>query len=236
MSFNQKTNVHKEHIQLKQRLLHYRSETVKNERLLRQQEKKLLEQKRIIDGLTDRLEELAQQAEKNSGAGANDYEQNSTRQAIIVPYFSYSILAPSTFEEDETVLVKGHFVIENKGTAPLSTPIICLAFNKPELANLTGKINRPRAPKDHVAQMNESDGWSFLEESGDAQAKETGQYWLKPKTAEIPALSTVMFSNFEIQLPMAATSSVAMQVNGFVYGDEHPEGIPALNAIAFTLV
>lgn len=118
----------------------------------------MLEQKRIIDGLTDRLEELAPKL-KNSGA--NDYEQNPTRQAIIVPYFSYSILAPSTFEEDETVLVKGHFVIENKGTAPLSTPIICLAFNKPELANLTGKINRPRAPKDHVAQMNESDGWSF---------------------------------------------------------------------------
>ncbi|WP_197284445.1 hypothetical protein [Bacillus sp. JCM 19041] len=79
------------------------------------------------------------------------------------------------------------------------------------------------------------EGWRFIENEDDKRAKETGKYWLQPQTKKLTASSSIAFSNFEIMLPIKPDTSVTLQVNGFVYGQELPDGIPSLNAITFTL-
>ncbi|WP_059104009.1 hypothetical protein [Shouchella shacheensis] len=243
MSQRQPTNTQdRKHIQLQQKLLHYRSEVVKQERILKQQTKKLDEQELVIHGLTDRLEELAKRpAEVEYRLEAKDEQRETPPQtSIIVPYFSYSIISPIDLGADEPVLIKGHFVLENKGEESLHDPVVCLTFNKPQLANLSGRIHRPDSAKkkvdDHlIAHPDSQDGWSYLEKEADKRAKESGQFWLKPQTNELPASSSMAFSNFEIMLPVQPSTSVSLQVNGFVYGQEYPDGVPSLNAITFTL-
>ncbi|WP_197284446.1 hypothetical protein, partial [Bacillus sp. JCM 19041] len=99
------------------------------------QDKKLREQEYAIHGLTDRLEELVNrpvEQTKDEPVSVKKTEQvlqeeqkqieeqkEAPKQTIIAPYFSYSILSPIDIAGEEPVIIKGHFVIENKGDASL---------------------------------------------------------------------------------------------------------------------
>ncbi|WP_078391731.1 hypothetical protein [Shouchella patagoniensis] len=244
MGQNQANTADKQLIQLKQKLLHFRSEVIKQERLLIEQNKKLLQQDNIIGSLTDRLEELVQRPtpvmEDVPVVTPPEKTEVLPTGPIIDSYFSYSVMAPIDTNENEPFLIKGHFIIDNKGDQSLHDPIICFTFNKPEFANLSGRIKRSKnvkkASEYSVSRDGVTEAWSFLEEKADHQAKKTGQFWLQPPVNIIPPHSSIAFSDFEILLHLkAGQESLSLSVSGFVYGTELSEGHSALNSITLTL-
>ncbi|MBM7840354.1 hypothetical protein JOC54_003635 [Alkalihalobacillus xiaoxiensis] len=242
MTHNRINTPDKQLIQLNQKLLHFRSEVVKQERLLTEKTKRLLQQDQIIDSLTDRLEELTKQP-----TIIQQEEHMDSSEPVKEPiglsfdmhcYFTYSIMAPFEVSDDEPFLIKGNFVIENRGDLSFQEPVICLSFNKPEYANLSGRIERSKnkASQYSVSREGVTESWSFVEEKADQQAKKTGQFWLKSPINEIPPQSTILFPDFEVVIPMKKEQkSISLQLNGFLYGAELTEGKPSLNTIALTL-
>ncbi|MFS0787274.1 hypothetical protein ABC345_12945 [Shouchella sp. 1P09AA] len=237
----------KKMIQLNQKLLHYRSEVVKQDRILADQHKRLLDQDEVIHELTARIEELANNpaiavqeevAEPIQSEANHEAEEANQPTIQIDSYFTYAIMAPFETKDDEPFVIKGHMVIENRSSTSFINPVICLSFNKPALANLSGRIERSKTNLNQysVSRDGVTDTWKFVEEKDDKQAKETGQFWLTPPIDEIPAQSTITFSDFEIIIPtQAQDTSLSLQVSGYVYGAELPEGKASLNTITLTV-
>lgn len=242
MAENRTNTADRQLIQLNQKLLHFRSEVVKQERLLTEKTKRLLQQDQIIDSLTDRLEELAKQQ-----SVVQTDEITNQAESIIEPiitsfdmhcYFTYSVMAPFDVSEDEPFLIKGNFVIENRGDLPFHEPVICFSFNKPEYANLSGRIERSnkKASQYSVSREGVTESWTFVEGKADQQAKKTGQFWLQPPSSEIAPQSSILFPDFEVVIPIKKEQkSVSLQLNGFLYGTDLTEGKSSLNTITLTL-
>ncbi|SDB82921.1 hypothetical protein [Shouchella lonarensis] len=223
-------------IQMKQQLLHFRSEMVRQDRLLKQVEKKLHERERAIAELTERLAELTEHSTVID-EGENKEHASIQTTPLIHPFFTYSVIMPTLPEE--SLLIKGHFVIKNEGSVPLTEPIICLSFNHAEDANLSGKIKRHHSNKKKDYQISREgvmDAWHYVEENAEKIAKETGEYWLRPPVNTLSPGKELVFSDFEITVPTKTNISHTVQVYGFVYSSELPSGQQAANVVTLTRV
>ncbi|KQL57671.1 MULTISPECIES: hypothetical protein [Bacillaceae] len=228
-------------IQLNQKILHYRSEVVKQDRLLTDQRKRIHDQDTVIEELTLRLEELANDpavSEVDSASKVEITPSLEEKDIQVDSFFTYAIMAPYETNEEEPFVIKGHMIIENRGASALNNPVICLSFNKPELANLSGRIERSKNNLQHYSVSREgvTDTWKFVEEQADRHAKQTGQFWLSPPIDTIPARSSITFSDFEVVIPaVKKNTSLSLQITGFVYGADLTEGKASLNTIALTV-
>ncbi|MCM3761879.1 hypothetical protein M3212_13975 [Alkalihalobacillus oceani] len=217
-------------IQLQQKLIHYRSELKKYYRVIEKHQKKIADQAATIASLEEQLQ--AAPLEQPKPALPEGAEPFSC-------YFIYSLLVPSRIESnEEPVIIKGSFLITNYGAEPLSSPVICLAFSQPSLANISGKITHPRKRQldEFIIEDEQLYGeWQYLEGHSHKKMKDSGEIWLRPlHLQQIDSGETVRFSDFEITLPLT-TEYKNMSVKGFIYGAEIPEGQAALNQISVAL-
>ena len=217
-------------IQLEQKLLHYRSELKKFQRIIHLQKKKLTSQEEELNSLkhTANNPTIAQLPNLPSNQSIGE------SLAGIYAYFAYSTLFPANPSEDtdEPCLVQGNFIIRNDASHPLTNPLVCLTFSKPELANLSGKINQNKKNygSEYVTTDEDELAWNYLENHSLKKVRESGEYWLRPNKTQLLTKEDMAFNHFEVVLPFRG-SPFSMQINGYIYGEEIPEGRRALNSI-----
>ncbi|GAF66853.1 hypothetical protein BTS2_3758 [Bacillus sp. TS-2] len=212
-------------IQYKQKILHYRSELKKLTSTIEKKDKILQEQKDTITFLKEKLSEAPQEHLIQSS-----HSQTLTELSIS-SFFSYSIMIP---KDDDQISVKGHFIIKNKGMLPVHEPLICLVVNQPQAIHLSGKINHPKQRKlnDYLVDNEELyQSWDFIENHSLKEARKSGKYWLKP--TDFPVLNAndvLSFSDFELEI-RRQKEGVTFSIDGFIYGQEIPDGLSADNQI-----
>ncbi|KMK77313.1 hypothetical protein [Alkalihalobacillus pseudalcaliphilus] len=211
-------------IQYKQKLLHYRSEINKLSTDTKKMEASLREKDETIQALKEKIAQL-------SNENLHTEPLSAPEQLLINSYFSYSIMIP---KDDDTITLKGHFIVKNTGTNPLHNPIICLVFNQPKYSNLTGKISHPKQRDLNVYLMDDNlivQSWSFVENQSRKEAKKSGHYWLQPNDLEVlKPNETISFSDFEIEI-LKGHELPNFVVDGFIYGQEIQDGMQANNQI-----
>ena len=216
-------------IQLEQKLLHYRSELKKFQRIIHLQKKKLTSQEEEIQSFKKSISN--QISPHFNEPISNKIQEN---MAGIYAYFAYSTLFPSSPSKDseEPCIINGNFIIRNETGLPLHDPLVCLSFNKPELANLSGKINQNKQhyATEHIMADENVLSWNFLEDHSIKKVRETGEFWLRPNKTELVDQEELTFNQFEILLPYHG-KPFSVSINGYIYGKEIPEGRRALNAI-----
>lgn len=217
-----------QHIQLQQKVLHYRSEVAKYKQLLQLAETELKReqlrnhylQKQIeqMDECEQTIEKLEQQLLFYEVALEQEKKRKKEMKQDIVrahAYFTYAVMISEEKEEPTTVI--GDFVVENIGNTPLNDPIICLRLRPPEHAQLSGKFS--------FRQLQEEGGWTFAVDNWRQKIKE-GEYWLKPidETTLLPN-EQLRFPSFELRIVQTIV------VEAFVYFRQLKQGVSSFNHI-----
>ncbi|MED4174229.1 hypothetical protein P4631_17550 [Halalkalibacterium halodurans] len=229
-------------IQVKQKLLYYQSEFKRINRVNEQQAEKLVEQKQTIASLLEKVQQLQ---EVNEAASTNEpsltdnkpsppAQLDAPEQTAIDAFFNYTMILPNMKSVDEQVIIKGNFLIHNRRQEPLKSPVICLAFNKPGIASLSGKlVLSSQRQLDEVIIDDErlEEQWGYAQKDGYKHVRRTGEHWLKPlHTNEIGANDTLSFSQFEVAIPLEKEATL-VTLDGFVYGEGLEEGMAAKNKV-----
>ncbi|WP_216828221.1 hypothetical protein [Alkalihalobacterium elongatum] len=147
-------------------------------------------------------------------------------------FFNYSVVLPDEDEQEQEkeVLIMGNFIIENMGEDTLNIPVVCIKIKPAHSGMLGGKIEAtPRS--EMIVDATNSLEWQYLNQNFKEKAKESGEYWLRPKESnELKPGEKLFFSNFDLKLnkPQEKNSVI---VEGFIYFKELQQGIPALNKI-----
>ncbi|MBA2877628.1 hypothetical protein [Anoxybacillus ayderensis] len=217
-----------QHIQLQQKIIHYRSEVAKYKQLLqlvetelkREQLRNQYVQKKLeqLDEYEQTIEQLKQQLLFYEVALEEEKRRKKEIKQDVVrayAYFTYAVMMPEQKEEEATII--GDFVIENSGNTPLNDPIICLRLRPPDHAQLSGKFS--------FRQMQEEGGWTFAVEDWRKKMKE-GEYWLKPidETTLLPN-EQLRFPSFELRIVQTVV------VEAFVYFRQLKQGVSSSNYI-----
>lgn len=218
-----------QHIQLQQKVIHYRSEVAKYKQLLQLAETELKReqlrnhylQKQLeqMDECEQTIEKLEQQLLFYEVALEEEKKRKKeTKKEEIVrahAYFAYAVMIPE--EKEEHVTIVGDFVIENSGNTPLNDPIICLRLRPPDHAQLSGKFS--------FRQPQEEGGWTFAIDNWRQKIKE-GEYWLKPidQTTLLPN-EQLRFPSFELRIDQTVV------VEAFVYFRQLKQGVSSFNHI-----
>lgn len=218
-----------QHIQLQQKIIHYRSEVAKYKQLLqlvetelkREQLRNQYVQKQLeqLDEYERTMEHLKQQLLFYEVALEEEKKRKKeTKKEDIVranAYFAYAVMIPE--EKEEHVTIIGDFVIDNAGNMPLHDPIICLRLRPADHAQLSGKFS--------FRQLQEEDGWTFAVEDWRQKIKD-GEYWLKPidETTLLPN-EQLRFPSFELRVVQTVV------VEGFVYFRQLKQGVSSFNHI-----
>ncbi|WP_368503816.1 hypothetical protein AB3N04_16895 [Alkalihalophilus sp. As8PL] len=220
-------------IQTQQKLLYYRSELSKLRTTIDRQEKKIKEQSESIHSLITKVHEQPDQIIQPTEETIED-----TALLQCDCYFSYTLVIPKQ-DDDEPIAMIGDFIIRNTGSTPVHDPVICIKFNHPKLANLSGKIKYgPSTLTDQyiVTDEDQQETWEFVEGTTLKEAKRTGLFSLQPVNR--PSLltnETLSFSHFEIQIPTDIDESEVI-VQGYLACKEFPEGVASLNKMICNLV
>ncbi|SFA46007.1 hypothetical protein SAMN05216169_101260 [Anoxybacillus pushchinoensis] len=215
-----------QHIQLQQKVIHYRSEVAKYKQLLQLAETELKReqlrnhylQKQLeqMDECEQTIEKLEQQLLFYEVALEQEKKRKKEeKKERAHAYFAYATMIPE--EKDEHVTVIGDFIIENSGNTPLNDPIICLRLRPPEHAQLSGKFS--------FRQLQEEGGWTFAIDDWRQKVKD-GEYWLKPteQTTLLPN-EQLRFSSFELRV------FHTIVVEAFVYFRQLKQGVSSFNHI-----
>ncbi|MDV2685091.1 hypothetical protein RYX56_11980 [Alkalihalophilus lindianensis] len=218
-------------VQLQQKLIHYRSEVIRSKQIIERQENEIKNQKESIQSLMKRLSEIQENAEI-----LPNNQSNAELNLQFHSFFSYSVIIPKRKNEEEHIIIKGLFTIVNTGTQSIHSPVICLEFNQPEYANLSGKIQHSKQSSSSQFLLEEDtleEIWAFIEGTSQKEAKKTGRYWLKPTNSDILLGNTTLSTfNFEVLLPSHQIEK-NLVIQGYVYSEEMPEGKPSNNKIIF---
>ncbi|WP_209125413.1 hypothetical protein [Alkalihalobacillus sp. BA299] len=145
-------------------------------------------------------------------------------------FFNYSVILPDLDDEEKEVLIMGNFIIENTGEEALNTPVICIQIKPAESGKLGGKIDA--APRNEmIVDATNSEEWQYLNQERKEKAKETGEYWLRPKECDkLQPAEKLFFSNFDLKLTKPKEKNSVI-VDGYIYFKELQQGTPALNKI-----
>jgi len=236
-----------EHIQLQQKLIYYRAEIAKYEQQIKMLETELQKEKLRNELLLDKLYEtqsmhvetyekqiaqLEQQLLSYEVALEEAERQIQQLKKWKVPeekkqtvmnvqaFFAYSVVLPETSEEE--TLVISDFVVQNIGTEPLQNTIVCLRIRPNTAAELSGKIATYSTKEVDDAE------WIFAYENWRERIKTDGEYWMKPFQQK-PLLPNeqLRLANLQIRIKNAPSTVI----DGFVYGNELPNGVASLNRI-----
>lgn len=152
---------------------------------------------------------------------------------VISPYFTHSIKLPKS-EEEHNIIILGSLILKNKGTQPLTTPYICLKFNTIETVSFSGRISEVDMVDQGYSPV-PMQTWNYINEDAQKLVDEKGEYWLAPlNVKELSGGESLSFTNFQIRLNRKKHEGL-FKVEGFVYGKELEEGMPALNKINVSL-
>ncbi|MGP4072098.1 hypothetical protein ACTWQB_06050 [Piscibacillus sp. B03] len=136
----------------------------------------------------------------------------------IISYFAYSI---NYSHQGSNNLIIGHFIIHNLGTKELKNPYLCLQLPESGVFQLTGKIVSTKQK-----QKVQVGAWERFTEEGPSTT-----YWLRPVNQnKLAPGDKVTFSNFQIKWQSAEPYKGA--ILAYVYTDDMPDGLPALNSIS----
>ncbi|PYZ93483.1 hypothetical protein CR194_09945 [Salipaludibacillus keqinensis] len=208
-------------IQLQQKILHYKAELRKYKRLSQEFKKKLssYSEKEKTDQKTFHPIES---------------QRNNDPLASARAHFTYSTFLPDPEEEDQEILVKGHFYITNTGSGNLNHPIIGFRIKPVNAAKISGKIATIGGKEESVLYSSNEE-WQHLHENWMEKSRKKGEYWLRPiHCTEITPNETLSFSSFDLRInPSNLRGHIIIE--GFAFFDEIKQGVPAINHISFYL-
>jgi len=173
--------------------------------------------------LTDKINEFKQRTNdyllevKNT---IHDIErENRPIDPFVLSYFTYST-SLSHDNHSENIII-ANFHILNLSDQTLKNPIICIQLSENSPFSFTGKY----ILGDSQQQASTNDTWQRMNEQADEN-----EYWLRPMNQdEIKPYEELVYSQFQLKWFQAASYSGS--VNGFVYFDQKPEGMSAINPI-----
>lgn len=242
------------HIQLQQKLIYYRAEIAKYEQQVKALETELQKEKLRNEFLLEKLHDVesvyVEPYEKKIAELEQQllsYEvaleeaerqiqhlkklkytvQEDKKQAVVKAQalFAYSTLLPETPEEE--TLVIGDFIIQNIGTEALQNLIVCLRVRPKLEAELSGKIATYSTRYDDPDSIE----WIFAYENWRERIKNDGEYWIKPiHLNKLLPNEELRLANMHIRIKKTANAPSTV-IDGFVYGNELPNGIASLNSI-----
>ena len=219
ISMKIKANSNDKLIQLKQQIIHYKSEAVKFEREANDMKKLAMQYKE---------QNLIQKKELEKKL-ALEREQSTS----ITAYFSYSLILPR--EEEENIKIIGNFVVLNSGTTLLTSPVICLRMTPATQISLAGKIASGREPFNKDSYITESEErWKYVDKEQQATNNDD-EHWLVPlHMTEIAPEASLSFTNFEIDI-QKSEEPISLIIEGFAYFYEWQQGEPSINQIVLNL-
>ncbi|WP_096199120.1 hypothetical protein [Bacillus sp. FJAT-45350] len=211
-------------IQLKQKVIHYRSEVARYQNTLEQYKIKLKKKDENYQVLQNEIEKL-----KNK-----EPEVKEVTRIEVQPHFSYSLILPQLEDEQRDVIIMGNFICKNIGNTDVTNPVFCLKVEPYESTRLSGKIKltpHKNNETDKLFEDSATEEWSYVHSNWKEKVNETGEHWIRPShQTDISPGGQISFSNFNLTLsPPKKGSSII--VTGFVYFQEIQQGIPALNQI-----
>ncbi|WP_078555127.1 hypothetical protein [Bacillus alkalicellulosilyticus] len=217
-------------IQLKQKLIHYRSELTKVNRLLTDYQKHikyLQSQKTSIEVIKE--VEVPREVVKEI---ITEIEVEKTRVEVQA-YFSYSTILAENMDKGREITILGNFIIKNIGNQPLSSPFVCIKITPSEQAKLSGKIVFKGSEDSKAGSLFASNvvEWEYVHENWRERIRENGEHWLRPITVQtIQPGEIVSFSQFDIMFTPSKDKKPLL-VEGFAYFNEIQEGMAACNKI-----
>ncbi|MCH1626252.1 hypothetical protein [Fredinandcohnia quinoae] len=150
--------------------------------------------------------------------------------------FNYSFINTQIEDDEESFIsILGDFIIENLGTVPLHSPIICIRIVPINAGHLSGKIAINQSISGSQFEDSLQEEWQFVHENWKEKVKGKGEYWIKPvKQVTLNPSERIIFSNFELNLKRIVEQG-SIIAEGFAYCSEIPNGIPALNKIILNM-
>lgn len=216
-----KAESHDKLIQLKQQIIHYKSELAKFKR--EAHDMKTLAMKYKEENQVQKLELE---------------EQLAVKQALntsITAYFSYSLILPR--EDEENIKIIGNFVVLNSGTTLLTSPVICLRMTPSSHLSLAGKITSGQEPllKENDSYISDTEErWKYVDKEQHAK-KNDDEHWLLPlHKTELPPGESLSFTSFEIDV-RKSEAPLSLIIEGFAYFYEWQQGEPSINQIVLNV-
>ncbi|HHY22103.1 MAG TPA: hypothetical protein GX525_09575 [Bacilli bacterium] len=214
-----KAESHDKLIQLKQQIIHYKSEATKFERE------------------ANEMKRLAMQYKEQSIMQKKELEEQLTIKkelnTSITAYFSYSLILPR--EEGENIKIIGNFIVLNSGTTLLTSPVICLRITPATHISLAGKIasnNEAFAKDSYITESEER--WKYVNNE-QQETKSNDEHWLVPlHLTELEPGKSLSFTNFEIDI-QKSEAPISLIIEGFAYFFEWQQGEPSINQIVLNL-
>jgi hypothetical protein len=156
-----------------------------------------------------------------------------TRQAEV--YMDYHLLTPEL--EESPYLILGNMLIKNTGSMDLDNPVICLQATPAAGVQLKGRIIPPKMVDALGVQSvdgNSATGWQYMESDWFQQAKERGEYWIRPiRPLRISPGETEIFSNFQIFIPKPEKGGT-VTVQGVVFFNDKDLRFPSNNRVTIS--
>ncbi|WP_280769241.1 hypothetical protein [Salipaludibacillus daqingensis] len=207
-------------IQLKQQLLHYKSELAKYKHINHFYKKKL--------SLNEGDNQITFKEENFDTVDPD----NKTEPLISASaYFNYSVFFPEKEEALNETLIVGHFHIVNSGQVELNNPFIALKVTPVKAATISGKIAVTENSETVIYTSDEE--WQHMHHDWKNILREKGEYWLKPSHCRvIKPGETLNFTNFDLRLNNI-DSEGQIKVEGVCFSTEMTNGIPSMNQITF---
>jgi hypothetical protein len=156
-----------------------------------------------------------------------------TRQAEV--YFDYQLIIPES--EESPYLVLGNMLIKNTGSEDLLNPVICLQATPANGVRVKGRIVPPKMVDTLGVQSvdgNSTSGWQYMESDWFQQAKERGEYWIRPiRPLRISPGETEIFSNFQINI-LKPEKGGTVTVQGVVFFNDKDLRFPSNNRVTIS--
>ncbi|MCD5325535.1 MULTISPECIES: hypothetical protein [Pontibacillus] len=195
-------------------------------------DKKLKKVEKKIKDIEKDLEKTKELLEE-ARAGTNSDPSPPQETFMVIPYFSHTVRIPQKDDESHIHII-GSFSIQNKGSLPLRSPHICLKLNTTDSSSFTGRIS-PVEMVDQGYSPVPMQTWNYLNEDAQRLVDEKGEYWLAPLNVnELSGGTSLSFANFQVKVDRTEHKG-PFKIEGFVYGKEIKEGLPALNKINLSL-
>jgi hypothetical protein len=150
-------------------------------------------------------------------------------------FFDYRLFVPNS--DDESYLVHADLHIKNTGLHPIINPVVCLRMDPTDKIQLKGQILPPQMVDTVGVQSSTGDGaigWQYLDNDWFQQAKERGEYWVRPvRPLILLPNKTESFSHFHLLIPKPETSK-SVTIQAVVYQKDLNLQFPANNQIVLS--
>lgn len=136
----------------------------------------------------------------------------------------------TTIWQEKRLSIRGDCHVENTGTTPLSTPLICFRFNPGDLADMKGKIY----DTNHTPLIENEDAaiqWMYMDNAWSEEARSRGELWLHPiQNISLEPGGTLSLRDFQIPVDRTVTPQLVIEL--YAYFSKEDYRIKGLNHLA----